>query len=578
MFYYLQKGIDNLKSNGLRDTVVRTWHFLGRPAVSWKGMRARSGRQSAYDAFFRSRLPSESEQEEQRKTVFSYRPLFSILVPLYETEERYLRELIESVQAQTYDGWELCLSDGSKDPARLEKILAPYCEHDPRIRRTAKRPGPLGISANTDQAFEIANGDFIVLGDHDDLFTPDALFACAQALNADRTIDVLYSDEDKTNERADRFFDPVLKPMFNDDLLNSGNYITHMFVVRKDIAERTGLFREEYNGAQDYDFILRCTEIAAHVHHIPRVLYHWRINETSTAGNPNAKRYAYDAGRRALQAHYDRLGLPRRASMSEDLGFYNTAPEEEPVLPRVSVLVADCAEPRKLRNIRKILKEMETGLNCELLIAGEEERAGGEAAAYNALAARAKGEVLILISGRMLAGQEHALTDMVRILTVREDIGALGPKVLCRGGGVRHAGVILEKDRMAEEVYLETEWYDNVLFQLKDAAALRRECLVVRTSAFREAGGLPETYALYSTAVLDLCLRLGRNGLRCAYAGQILMLYGPCRRDRNKEGMWQEKAAADRRQFTAVWGQDGIVRDRYYADRIKEKDTKKEQG
>ena len=225
------------------------------------------------------------------------------MVPLYETDEKFLTELIQSIKAQTYPNWEICFSDGSKDSSRLKEIVGRFSAKDSRIRYVDEEPGPLGISSNTNQAFSIAKGDFIVLGDHDDLITPDALFECVKAMNEPDgyDIDVIYTDEDKTNATARRRFEPNIKPDFNQELLESCNYITHMFVARKSLVDEVGLFDDTYNGAQDYDFILRCTEKARKIHHIPRIVYSWRINETSTAGNPAAKMYAYDAGVKALQ-------------------------------------------------------------------------------------------------------------------------------------------------------------------------------------------------------------------------------------------------------------------------------------
>ena len=314
---YSEKVVRNLKNYGLRETVAKVKVHLSPNYFNLN---------KKYEKYIKNVSPSAAELSEQRKLQknFSFRPLMSFLVPLYETEEVFLAELIAALKAQTYPEWEVCFSDGSKDPARLTEIIKRLAGGDERIRYVADILGPLGISSNTNQAFSIAKGDFIVLGDHDDLITPDALYECVKAMNEDDSIDVIYTDEDKTNSTGKKRFEPNLKPDFNQELLESCNYITHMFVARKSLVDEVGLFDDTYNGAQDYDFILRCTEKARKIRHIPKVVYSWRINETSTAGNPAAKMYAYDAGVKALQAHYDRLGIKATAEVGDHLGYYHS--------------------------------------------------------------------------------------------------------------------------------------------------------------------------------------------------------------------------------------------------------------
>ena len=247
---YSEKVVRNLKNYGLRETVAKVKVHLSPNYFNLN---------KKYEKYIKNVSPSAAELSEQRKLQknFSFRPLMSFLVPLYETEEVFLAELIAALKAQTYPEWEVCFSDGSKDPTRLTEIIKRLAGGDERIRYVADIPGPLGISSNTNQAFSIAKGDFIVLGDHDDLITPDALYECVKAMNEDDTIDVIYTDEDKTNSTGKKRFEPNLKPDFNQELLESCNYITHMFVARKSLVDEVGLFDDTYNGAQDYDFILR---------------------------------------------------------------------------------------------------------------------------------------------------------------------------------------------------------------------------------------------------------------------------------------------------------------------------------
>ena len=200
-------------------------------------------------------------------------PKFSIVIPLYKTPERYLREMLDSIEEQTYENWELCLADGSPQGEDVSAVVDTYRKKDPRVRYR-RLEGNKGISDNTNAAMEMAEGDFIVLADHDDAMTRDALYECAKAVNAHPGCQVIYSDEDKMDMDGGALFDPHFKPDFNPDLLCSVNYICHQFVVKKELVQKVGGLRREFDGAQDYDFIFRCTEQAQEICHIPKVLYH----------------------------------------------------------------------------------------------------------------------------------------------------------------------------------------------------------------------------------------------------------------------------------------------------------------
>ena len=225
----------------------------------------------------------------------------------------------------------------------------------------------LNISENTNRAVKAASGEFLAFADHDDVLTPDALFECVQALNRRPDTDILYSDEDKMSMDGNKFFQPHFKPDFNLDLLCTVNYICHLFVVRKSLTEKTGLFRTEYDGAQDYDFIFRCVETSENIVHIPRILYHWRSHENSTAENPESKRYAFDAGERAVQAHYDRLGIPAKARKGEYLGLYRTKycwPEQ----PLISILIPNKDHIDDLKRCMESIEKKSTYRNFEFVI------------------------------------------------------------------------------------------------------------------------------------------------------------------------------------------------------------------
>ncbi|MBR1854819.1 MAG: glycosyltransferase [Lachnospiraceae bacterium] len=331
-----KKTVHYFQRNGLRDTwyaarerlVARDHYSYQPPAqeiLDWQRGQAlewRLGEQQLGD----------QQQGERQETV-----TFSIVVPAYRTEERYLRELAESVRVQSYPFWELILADATEDDSveRVVSELVTEWGEDGDKLHYYRLPENRGISGNTNQALEKATGEYIGLLDHDDLLTPDALFEMADEIRRIRVergfyLQFLYSDEDKCDSDGIRFYEPNRKENFNYDLLLSNNYICHFLVMKRELLQKLRL-RQEYDGAQDYDLLLRATtELKVMgtpskerlVAHIPRVLYHWRCHETSTAQNPQSKRYAYEAGKRALEAHLEVCEISGKVRELKHVGFY----------------------------------------------------------------------------------------------------------------------------------------------------------------------------------------------------------------------------------------------------------------
>lgn len=276
-----------------------------------------------YNHNFHSTLLSETELEYQRQYNFSYNPLISLVIPLYRTPEDFLCQMLDSITIQTYTNWEICLADGSMLGSRsyISDIIHKYQKNYPNIHYTIL-PENLGISGNTNAALKLASGAYIGLVDHDDILAPNALFEIVKTLNDDPDIDVLYSDEDKTDLSLSSFYAPYYKPDFNLDLLRSCNYITHFYLVKRNLATIVGGFSQECNGSQDYDFILKTCDIAKNICHIPKILYHWRIHPNSVAGNPNSKSYAYDSAIKALDTHLLRCHQHGNVTKGKSFGYY----------------------------------------------------------------------------------------------------------------------------------------------------------------------------------------------------------------------------------------------------------------
>lgn len=300
-----------IRKNGISNTYYKI-----------KEKRAKNLALKDYEKERLTALPSAETLEMQRKTNFSKDITFSIVVPTYHTPELFLRQMTESVLGQTFCRVELCIADGSKDDS-VEKIIREYAASDPRVKYQRLSENK-GIAENSNAGLQMASGEYIGLLDHDDLLELHALYEMRMVLEQFPDADVIYTDEDKVTFDLEHYFEPHYKPEFNPDLLRSNNYICHFLVMKKTLLDSVGYFRPEYDGAQDFDLVLRLTEKARRVVHIPKVLYHWRSHPASTAANPMSKLYAYESGRRAVEAHLQRCGEKGSVADTRFYGFYQT--------------------------------------------------------------------------------------------------------------------------------------------------------------------------------------------------------------------------------------------------------------
>ena len=322
---------------GFKSALIKTILYAKRNGIkaAYYAARERLELQNAFEYQF---VPvSDKELDDQRKSYQIWKendvtPLISIVVPCYNTPEKFLRAMIESVQAQTYENFELILADASSEET-VAGIVAEYVQNDERIKYNHLQFNG-GISENTNAALELVTGDYTGLLDHDDVLTPDALYEVALVIRktmAERRLKdfkecpvrLIYSDEDKCDGNQSYYYEPNQKLAFNYDYLLSNNYICHFTVIRSDIIKELK-FRKEYDGAQDFDLILRASDGYGEVVHIPKVLYHWRCHDDSTAANPASKKYAYDAGRRAVSAFLLSKNIPAVVTDLPHVGFYRT--------------------------------------------------------------------------------------------------------------------------------------------------------------------------------------------------------------------------------------------------------------
>lgn len=526
--YMVQKGFRYLKHYGWKEFWIRLHERFEPEDVP-------------YGPWYEAYKPDEETLKKQRKKVFAYAPLISVAVPVYKTPEMFLRQMIDSVQAQTYPNWELCIVNASPEEIYLKELLEEYCKKDPRIQvKTLKEN--LGIAENTNAALEMAKGEFVGLLDHDDLLAPNALYEIISLLNQRKDAEVIYTDEDKVTMELDEHFQPHLKPDFNLDLLRSNNYICHFFAAKKTVIEKAGGFRKEFDGAQDHDFILRCVEQAKEVAHVPEILYHWRTHKASTADNPASKMYAFDAGKRAVEAHLKRMGVAGEVVHTPDLGFFRVKyPVQEH--PMISIIIPNKDETETLKACLKSIFEKTEYDNYEILIVENNsvtkeifeyykelsknpkirllkwEKEFNYSAINNFAAAHAKGEYLLFLNNDVTVITQGWLKEMLGVCQ-RKEVGAVGVKLLYPDDTIQHAGCVLGLGGIAGALFVDMPanrtGYLHKASILQDLSAVTAACMMMKREIFHEVGGFTEKLAVAFNDI-DLCLKVRKQKYLIVY-------------------------------------------------------------
>lgn len=538
----VQKGVSSAAT--LYKKAVAYYRQFGISATTLRVLDKLTGREEiAYRAWLKRHTPSGQILRMQREHKFEYSPKISIVVPLYKTPEKYLSEMIESVRNQTYGNWELCLSDGSGRNSPIEQILKQYERKDHRIRVVYNKD-PLQISDNTNEALKITTGDYIAFADHDDMLAPDALYECVKALNKDTDIEIIYTDEDKVDMNGRDNFMPNFKSDFNLDMLRCTNYICHLFVVKRNIYEAAGMLNSEYDGAQDFDFVLRCIERSSRIKHISKILYHWRAHKDSTAENPESKNYAYVAGRKAIQAHYDRVGIQADAYETDYKGFYRSKYRIKE-RPLISVIIPNKDHIADLEKCITSMKERNTYENLELIIVENNSEQEETFVYYKELEKKNPKVKVVYWEGKEFNyssinnfGVEHSSgeyllflnndTELVNMDCIEEllgycqrsDVGAVGARMYYEDGTIQHAGVIIGLGGVAGHAFSrashEDPGYFGRIIIAQNYNAVTAACMLTKKSVFREVGGFDEKFAVAFNDV-DLCLRIRKAGYLIVY-------------------------------------------------------------
>jgi O-antigen biosynthesis protein len=505
-------------------------------------------------------------------------PRFSILTPVYETPADVLAATLASVRAQRFRDWELCLVDDCSEAPHVAETIGRAEREDPRIR-VLRREVNGGIVVASNDALAMAGGEFVVLLDHDDELHRNALRLVNEAIAAAPEADYVYTDEDKI-DRAGRHSPPFFKPDWSPERMRTQMYTCHLSVFRRSLVEEVGGFDPEFEGSQDWDLVLKVTERARRVVHVPKVLYHWRALESSAAGGgEEAKPWAFEAGTRAIQAHCERIGLPAKAERDEAAaGVYHLQPRLESQ-PAVSIVIPTAGRSREVRYQERVLVthcvrsivETSSYENYEVIcvvdadtdrnvldelrgIAGDRlrtvtfERRFNFSAKVNSGAVRSEGEHLLLLNDDM----EVVTPDWIERLVMYSGspgVGAVGGRLLWEDGRLQHAGILFENGGYPGHIYRgfsgEFNGYSNNVLVAQNYLAVTGACLMTSREAFEEVGGFSTAFPLNYND-MDYCLKQRASGRRVVYDPDTVLYHFESSSRSTEVEDWEKEQLRDR--------------------------------
>ncbi len=570
--YLVCKGIKGI----LRDGPSYTWKRVKRK-VSQDGKKRDL---SKYD---------EKELAMQRQQVFPRQIKFSILVPLYNTPEDFLKEMIESVQAQTYSNWELCLADGS-DAAhpQVERIVMQFQQRDNRIKYR-KLEKNFGISGNTNACIEMAAGDYIALFDHDDLLHPSVLYENMKAI-CEQGADFIYTDELTFQGTTKNITVAHFKPDFAIDNLRANNYICHFTVFQKSLLDKTGLFRSECDGSQDFDMVLRLTEQAQKIVHIPKPLYFWRSHAQSVASSVGAKPYVIQAAKKAIGDHLDRMGLKGEVLDSVVPSMYRLKYEING-RPLVSILIPNKDHVSDLRKCIVSIQEKSSYPNYEIIVIENNSVEEKTFQYYQILERKpnirvvqwngkfnysainnfgytfAKGDYILLLNNDTEVISPDWIQEML-MYAQRSDVGAVGVKLYYPDGTIQHGGVVLGVGGVAAHLHCnrpkEDVGYMGRLIYAQDLTAVTAACMMIPRKVWEQTKGLDESFEVAFNDV-DFCMRIRQLGYLIVFT-PFAELYHYESKSRKADDTPEKRArfVGEVERFQARWAKELEAGDPYY--------------
>ncbi len=603
---YLQFRLDRIHNNKLWKMTAgprKCMHLVlrqttrikncGGPRGVWAKIKYKKREKIAMGNYGKASFPSAEERKIQEETVFSFSPVISILVPLYNTPQNFLEQMIESVEYQTYKNWQLCLADGSDD---AHAFVGEYCkkkaDSDSRIvyKKLEKNEG---ISGNTNQCLKLATGEYIALFDHDDILHPCVLWEYAKAIN-EKNADYLYCDETTfAGDNIDKMLTMHFKPDYAPDNLRANNYICHFSCFKRELLDGTELFRSKFDGSQDHDMILRLTDRAKCIVHVPKLMYYWRSHAGSVASDINAKSYAIEAARGAVADSLRTHGM-KNFRITSTRAFETIFKISYEVIgnPKISIVIPNKDHYEDLSRCITSIKEKSTYDNYEIIVVENNSETTEIFDYYKSIESdnvkivkyegdfnyskicnlgvkEASGEYILLLNNDTQVITVNWMEEML-MYAQREDVGAVGAKLFYGNKTIQHAGVVigLGAHRTAGHTHYgqsrENLGYMGRLCYAQNCTAVTGACLLVKKALYDKVGGLDESFAV-SLNDVDFCLKLRHEGLLNVFTPFAeLYHFESISRGLDDNGEKAKRYNDESERFREKWKEDLEAGDPYY--------------
>lgn len=525
--------------------------------------------QEQYEIWMKNNLPIENDYEFQKNKKFEISPKVSVVVPMYNTNEKFLEELVNSLKEQTYSNWELILADGSNEE---NNNIKSFFENESRINYKFLGENK-GISGNTNEGIKLATGDFIGFLDHDDLLSKDALYEVVKSINENKDADFIYTDEDKVDNNGN-FFEPYFKPDYSPETLECNNYITHFVVVKKELIDKAGTLRDEFNGAQDFDFVLRATKNAKKVIHISKILYHWRVSKSSTAYVADSKPYAYEAGLNVIKEYLKENNKKAEVEFGQDVPGIYKIKYDIIENPKVSILIPNKDNINLLKTCITSILKLTTYKNYEIIIIENNSEKEETFKYYTELIKTNKIKILnynkntildsnsereVKIKSNFENDNEFNYSKLINfgvkncdgeyILQLNNDtkllskdwleflvgyaqnkeIGACGARLYFEDKTIQHAGIIVGISGIAGNALVNLPYGKHAYFGRESAtrnvSAVTGACLLCRRELYEEVGFMDEEKFKVAFNDVDFCLKLMEKGYRNLYIPYVELFH-----------------------------------------------------